>query len=131
VLLLEYAGRRVLLTGDLESPGLDDVLAEEPIDADVVLAPHHGSPRSSPSRFSEWSTPETVVVSGGRSLGDLPTIAAVRNSFRLAGAEVYHTSDDGCVRVEIAPGELAIRSFRSHVRGQAADVAGSNFLQSE
>ncbi len=131
VLLLEYAGRRVLLTGDLESPSLDDVLAEEPIDCDVVLAPHHGSPRSSPSRFSQWCTPEAVVVSGGRTLGDLPTIAAVRHSFRLAGAEVYHTADDGCVRVEIAPGELAIRSFRPHVRAQAADAAGSNFLQAE
>jgi competence protein ComEC len=50
VLLIEYAGRRVLLTGDLESPGLDDVLDEEPLDCDVVLAPHHGSPRSSPKR---------------------------------------------------------------------------------
>jgi competence protein ComEC len=131
VLLLEYAGRRVLLTGDLESPGLDDVLAEEPLDCDVVLAPHHGSPRSSPSRFSEWSTPETVVVSGGRSLGDLSTIAAVRNSFRLAGAEVYHTSDDGCVRVEIAPENLTVHSFRPHVRGHAADIAGAKLLQAE
>jgi competence protein ComEC len=48
VLFIEHAGRRILLTGDLESPGLEDVLAEEPLDCDVVLAPHHGSPRSSP-----------------------------------------------------------------------------------
>jgi competence protein ComEC len=43
VLAVEFAGRRLLLTGDLESPGLDDVLAEEPYDCDVLLAPHHGS----------------------------------------------------------------------------------------
>ena len=33
VLAIEFQGRRLLLTGDLESPGLDDVLAEEPYDA--------------------------------------------------------------------------------------------------
>src|SRR5205085_8178622 len=40
VLKIEHAGRRILLTGDLESPGLDDLLAEEPLDCDIVLAPH-------------------------------------------------------------------------------------------
>src|SRR5207253_7877537 len=70
VLLIEHAGRRVLLTGDLESPGLDDLLAEEPIDCAVVLAPHHGSPRSSPGKFAQWSRPEYVVISGRRGLGD-------------------------------------------------------------
>jgi competence protein ComEC len=48
VLLIEHAGRRIMLTGDLEWPGLDYLLDEEPIDCDVVLAPHHGSPRSNP-----------------------------------------------------------------------------------
>jgi len=48
VLAIEYAGRRVLLTGDLEQPGLDDLIAEEPLDCDVVLAPHHGSAFSDP-----------------------------------------------------------------------------------
>lgn len=48
VLKIEHAGRRVLLTGDLESPGLEDLLAEEPLDCDLILAPHHGSPRSHP-----------------------------------------------------------------------------------
>jgi competence protein ComEC len=45
---VEYAGRRVLLPGDLESPGIDDVMAERPYDCDVLLAPHHGSRRSDP-----------------------------------------------------------------------------------
>ena len=43
VLAVEFAGRRLLLTGDLESPGLDDVMAESPYDCDLLLAPHHGS----------------------------------------------------------------------------------------
>jgi competence protein ComEC len=129
VLSIEYAGRRVLLTGDLESPGLDDLLAEEPLDCDVVLAPHHGSPRSSPSRFAEWSTPETVIISGGQNLGDLAAIATVRRSYRLAGAEVFHTASDGCIRVEISWGEITTRSFRLHVREGAADTGSLPLLR--
>lgn len=48
VLEVNYRGRRLLLPGDLESPGLDELLAEEPRDCDVVLAPHHGSAHSDP-----------------------------------------------------------------------------------
>ena len=54
---VEYAGRRILLPGDLESPGLDDVMAEEPYHCDVLLAPHHGSRRSEPAKFAAWCTP--------------------------------------------------------------------------
>src|SRR5262245_50822029 len=131
VLLIEHAGRRLLMTGDLESPGLDDVLAEEPLDCDVVLAPHHGSPRSSPSRFAQWCDPEFVVISGRRGLGADATIDSVQDYFRLNGAEVLHTADDGCVRVEISPSRFAVSTFRPHVRAIPAAAASTNFLQSE
>ena len=65
VLLIEYAGRRILLPGDLESPGTDAVVAEQPIDCDVVMAPHHGSRHSSPADFYAWCQPEWIVVSSG------------------------------------------------------------------
>ncbi|HEY2411931.1 MAG TPA: ComEC/Rec2 family competence protein [Pirellulaceae bacterium] len=130
VLLIEYARRRVLLTGDLESPGLDDVLAEEPLDADVVLAPHHGSPRSNPGRFADWCRPEHVVISGSKPLGDEAVIESVKDSFRLRGAEVYHTAEDGCVRVEIGPKEIAIQTTRPHVRAaSSAAKPNAKFLQ--
>ncbi len=48
VLAIEYERRRILLTGDLESPGLEDVLAEEPYHCDILMAPHHGSRYSDP-----------------------------------------------------------------------------------
>ena len=64
VLDIEYRGRRFLFPGDLESPGLDELLAETPLDCDVVLAPHHGSMRSDPPGFAAWSTPEWVIISG-------------------------------------------------------------------
>ena len=121
ILLVEYAGRRLLFTGDLESPGLDDVVAEQPLDCDCILAPHHGSPRSDPAGFAQWSTPEFAVISGSRNVEDIPTIERVKNSYRLGGAEVFHTAEDGCVRVEVqATGELTVSTFRPHVRATAA-----------
>src|SRR5690606_21947362 len=39
VLLVQYGGKRILLTGDLESPGLELLMNEPRLDCDVVLAP--------------------------------------------------------------------------------------------
>jgi competence protein ComEC len=120
----------VLLTGDLESPGLEDVLAEEPLDADVVLAPHHGSPRSNPGKFADWCTPEHVVISGSKPLGDEAVIESVKDSFRLRGAEIYHTAEDGCVRVKIDDRGIRIQTTRPHVRAaNSASKPGAKFLQ--
>lgn len=114
LLLVQYAGRRLLLTGDLESPGLDDVLAEEPLDCDVVLTPHHGSRRSNPTGFALWSTPEIAVISGSRTLGDIPDIESVKDSYRARGAEVYHTAEDGCIRIELRTSGVSVTTFRPH-----------------
>ena len=116
LLLVEYAGRRVLLTGDLESPGLEDVLAEQPLDCDVVLAPHHGSARSNPTGFALWSTPEHVVISGSRNVEDIPAIEAVKDAYRARGAEVYHTAEDGCIRLELRGSGVTAATFRPHAR---------------
>jgi len=65
VLLIEYQGRRILLPGDLESPGTEAVIVEQPIDCDVVMAPHHGSQHSHAEAFYQWCQPEWIVVSSG------------------------------------------------------------------
>ncbi|MAT72845.1 MAG: hypothetical protein CMJ58_25470 [Planctomycetaceae bacterium] len=99
-LLLEITvhGRRILLPGDLESPGIDAVMADPPTDCDILLAPHHGSTRSDPPGFAAWCSPEWVVLSGGEAER---TIAA-DESYRAAGAEVFHTAEAGAVRFAIA-----------------------------
>jgi len=93
VLALEYAGRRLLLPGDLEAEGMRDLLAEAPLDCDLVMAPHHGSPNSNPPNFLAWSNPEHVVISGGRGR-DLEGGLGV---FRAAERRVWHTARDGAV----------------------------------
>jgi competence protein ComEC len=107
---VEYAGRRILLPGDLESPGIDDVMAEAPYDCDVLLAPHHGSRRSDPPGFAAWSTPEWVVLSGGGGEQAAPVI----RTYKRAGADVLVTNEVGAVHFQIlADSRIEMKTFRS------------------
>ncbi|MCA9101893.1 MAG: DNA internalization-related competence protein ComEC/Rec2 [Planctomycetales bacterium] len=109
VLDVEYQGRRLLLTGDLESPGLDAVLAELPLDCDVLQVPHHGSAGSRPGELARWATPEFAIVSGG--YGQSPT--SVAQVYEAAGATVVNTAFDGAVSVTVTQGQLAVRPFHT------------------
>lgn len=109
VLEINYAGRRLLLPGDLEPPGLNDVLAEFPLDCDVVMAPHHGSDHSNPNGFAAWSTPEFVVISGSHGREN----KSVEAAYVSQGAQVFHTAHGGAVRVDVdRKGGISIRSWR-------------------
>lgn len=107
VLAVEFQGRRILLPGDLEAPGIDFVMAEPPLDTDVLLAPHHGSKNSDPPGFAAWSTPETVVVSGGPATVDRHVAASYRNR----GAKVIYTARRGAVSVRIHDKRVKIETF--------------------
>jgi competence protein ComEC len=108
VLAIEFQSRRLLLTGDLESPGLDDVMAEQPYDCDVLMAPHHGSRFSDPPGMARWSSPEWVVISGSRADWQAEVAAA----YSGRGGTVLHTAKCGAVRATIVDGQLAVSSWR-------------------
>jgi competence protein ComEC len=108
VLSVEYQGRRILLTGDLESPGMNDVIAESPLDCDVILAPHHGSARSDPPGFSAWSTPEWVIISGGHG-DERPEVSL---AYSRNHARVLHAAKCGAIRIQVTDGQLAVESWR-------------------
>ncbi len=107
VLSVEHLAHRVLLPGDLESPGLDAVLAEEPLDCDVLLAPHHGSRGSNPPGLARWCTPQWVVISGGRRWDS----REVRADYEAAGSRVLHTAECGAVSVTIDPSGVKVEGF--------------------
>jgi competence protein ComEC len=107
VLAVDYGGHEILLPGDLESPGLDDVLAEEPRRCDVLLAPHHGSRQSNSPELAKWCTPGWVVISGdGR--WNLPETEA---AYRGVGARVLHTYDSGAIAVRITAERVQVSPF--------------------
>jgi competence protein ComEC len=109
VLVVDFAGRRLMLPGDLEAPGLERLLGFPRCDCDVLMAPHHGSARSDPAGFAAWSTPEWVIISSGRGR-DSPV---VREAYQTAGARVLQTASDGAVQVTIGDGFLEVDAWCS------------------
>jgi competence protein ComEC len=107
LLSVEFAGRRILLPGDLESPGIELVMADPPTDCDVLLAPHHGSDESDPPGFAAWSAPEWVVLSGRRPTRTL----TAHDTYQRAGARVLHTAIDGAVSFELSRDSILMESF--------------------
>ncbi len=106
-LLVEYRGQRILLTGDLEPPGLDDVLAEQPIHCDIMLVPHHGSRRSEPRALAAWSKPQFAVISASHRWDVRP----VANVYKAAGSRVLHTADTGAVLTSLGPEGVEVKTF--------------------
>jgi competence protein ComEC len=107
VLAVEYFGHRIILPGDLESPGLDNLLANEPMHCDVLLAPHHGSRQSNSPGLAAWSRPAWVVLSGdGR--WSLPEIDA---TYQAVGSQTIHTFLSGAVEVTIDKNGTTVETF--------------------
>jgi competence protein ComEC len=108
VLEIEFAGHRVLLPGDLETPGLELVMSRDTRPYDVVMAPHHGSERSVPARFAGWARPKFVIISGDEEDRRDSTI----NAYLAGGARVFHTADDGAIAVDILKnGQLRVHRY--------------------
>lgn len=126
VLLIEIAGRRILLTGDLEGPGLDSLLRRPPLPVDVLVAPHHGAANSHPKRLLDWCRPRYVIISGGGgTLENTTEEAAEENEYAAWGAQVFHTAEHGAVTVTVSlhDGSCDVRGFR---QSGAAEASGAN-----
>lgn len=109
VLRLTAAGRSVLFPGDIEG-AVQRVLAARPAElrADVLVAPHHGSPEPALSAFVEAVDPRLTIVSS-----DSPRPGR-QEAFgkQLGGRRVLYTCASGAVTVGAdATGTLRARSF--------------------
>jgi competence protein ComEC len=100
------------LPGDLESPGIERVIADPPLDCDILLAPHHGSESSDPPGFAAWCTPEWVVMSGREP--DRTLLAHL--SYESAGATVLHTALDGAITCLVSPHRQVVRHHNNAER---------------
>ena len=95
--LIEFAGRRVLLPGDLEPPGMQMLVSQPITKVDVLMAPHHGSLNSKSDALLRWCNPETVVISGSTRA----VSPRVLDSFKADNREVFVTARDHAIRIEI------------------------------
>jgi competence protein ComEC len=72
-----------------------------------VMAPHHGSRLSDPPGFAAWSTPEWVVLSGGRDADP-----EVRATYEQAGADVFNTGETGTVELRLSAAAITATDWR-------------------
>ncbi|MFM7138632.1 MAG: ComEC/Rec2 family competence protein, partial [Planctomycetota bacterium] len=109
VLSVESAGRRLLLTGDLEGPALAAFVASAPGGCDVLVAPHHGSVTSLPADIARATRPSVVLVSGRGG----PAWPEVRASYAAAAqaASVLKTGGDGAVAVTLSAHGITAEQF--------------------
>ncbi len=125
VLCLEFAGRRILLTGDIgrvRELCIDRTISKR---VDILVVPHHGSKTSSTMGFVSTLRPLVAIIPVGwkNSLG-LPDSSVIRR-YLLVGSRIFRTDLDGTVSVVIKDryrgdhgnknGKIVIKTFMSDV----------------
>ncbi len=98
VLAIEFAGRRILLTGDLDGHGQQTLLSSPPLAVDILQSPHHGSRKANPAALADWAQPGELVVSADRRVD----FKSLRTAFP-AETRVTSTDDAGAVTFTIHP----------------------------
>jgi len=114
VVSLTYAERRILFTGDIETPAEAELVAaaDGQLTSTVLKVPHHGSHTSSSPQFLAAVAPALAVVSAGfENRYGFPHPDVMR---RYAGRHcpLVRTDLDGAVQVQIAAdGRVVTRTY--------------------
>lgn len=99
VLLIEYAGRKILLCGDIERTAQQQLLDYHPnLHVDILVLPHHGSTTNLDVCFIESLNPSVVIASCSKK--------SVENAYQPSSEssiQAFYTGRDGAVSVTIKP----------------------------
>jgi competence protein ComEC len=120
VLLIEFAGNRILLAGDIEKTVEFQILEIYPTlaNVDLLLVPHHGSGTSSSQSFLSRLSPEIAIVSAGYGNSFGHPRKDVRERYNQVGSELYSTAEQGALLFEWSSltGNNTLRASRSIYR---------------
>jgi competence protein ComEC len=112
-LLIEVAGVRVLLPGDIEASAERSLLAQGLPAVDVLFVPHHGSKTSSSQAFVDALRPRYIIVESGYANRYGHPLERVLARYDAYGATLFWTARDGAIRVRVSElGALEISSSR-------------------
>lgn len=117
VIIIEFAGRKIMLTGDMEKEAEEkfvEYYTQNPseksaLDCDVLKVAHHGSATSSTSPFLNLIKPEYSVISTGVCHGNYmhPRKTALNNLIAV-GSSIYRTDLQGTITLIITTeGEIS------------------------
>ena len=108
VLLVEYSGRRLLITGDISGEVEQSLLPLGHVD--VLQVAHHGSGASSCREFLEDLTPEHALISCGRNNDYGHPHAEVLERLEAVGARIWRTDEQGSIVVRIREGQITVET---------------------
>ena len=107
VLLVEGAGQRILLPGDVLASAERAFIARVGGAVDILAAPHHGSRSSSSPAFVAALRPRHVLFASGYRNAFGHPHPEVQARYRSVESRMWHTGEQGAVRFEVnAAGQL-------------------------
>jgi competence protein ComEC len=111
VLMLTYAGRRVLFATEPEEPAQQVMLGDGiSLEADVLHVPHHGAATSLPEFFQAVDAEEAIVSVGPNDYGH--PVPATLEEVEATGAEIWRTDAHGDVVVWINERGVVVKPDR-------------------
>jgi len=125
VLLIEYRGQKILLTGDIEKQVEQILLAQEQLtNVNILLAPHHGSHTSSTPGFVAHLHPQYVIYSAGFHNQHGHPHKDVQERYRAQGAQPLNTAYSGAIEFNWDnSGGPTIRQYRQFSKRYWFDLA--------
>ena len=113
VLMVRLGERRVLLPADIEAEGERWLLESgQPLVADALVVPHHGSRTSSTPAFIEAVSPSFAVVSAGANNQFGHPHPEVVRRYEDAGIHLVTTAERGTVTLRLEQSDLRVRTAR-------------------
>jgi len=116
VLLLSWAGQKILLTGDIESRAEREILKTDFLPNSTItalLAPHHGSKTSSIESFVTATKPMHVIFSSGFRHHFGHPHRDVVNRYKNVKSSIWKTSEQGAITLTWSnDGDLVIEGQR-------------------
>lgn len=110
VSLIEFAGRKILVCSDIEQPAQREILQRFPgLRADVIIAPHHGSAKTTEHEFLQNLKPKIIVCSCGRINYERKRVIETDGE-----STIFYTAKNGAVTIRVEKdGRLVTKTFLS------------------
>lgn len=133
VIMLEYADRKILFTGDIEyetgKKGAEQSFIREfstsnpaMVDCDVLKVAHHGSDSSTSPEFLSLVKPEYSVISCGLSNKHRHPLKSTLDNLLKCGSDIYRTDLQGTIILTIdSKGEMTFEKQTDKYDGKILD----------
>lgn len=112
VMLLEYRGHKVLLTGDAERAVESDMASCCLTKIDALKVPHHGSHTSSTEALLAATRPRLALISVGHNNWFGHPHPDVLARYRSHHATVLRTDLDGTIRLTLTDSGISVNAYR-------------------